>query len=174
MQDGDDIGWLSLQKKVTGNTSLLIMNSEVNTRMIFAIKVSVKESASFENGKLLSSSLYRITNGRIKMDKQTKLSGNTYEVIENNEKEILNYSFIGDNLLCLYFKEPIGLKLVYCDTHENFRPVISTKDGGYKVKFADGSSNCYYYESGVCTKIKVTHTFYSAEIILISSSINHD
>ena len=167
VEDGDVIGWLSLEKKIAGNTSQLVMNSEVNTRMIFAIKVSVKESASFENGKLLSSSLYRSTNGHIKMDKQTKLNGSAYEVFENNAKENLEFSFIGANLLCLYFKEPVGIKQVYSDTHEDFRPVAVTDDGGYKVKFPDGSSNCYYYQGGICTKIKVKHTFYSVEIILI-------
>lgn len=167
MQDGDDIGWLSLEKKVAGNSSFITMNSEVSTRMIFSIKVSVKESANFENGKLLYSSMHRSTNGHTKINKQTRLKGSTYEVMENNEKENLAFSFIGANLLSLYFHEPIGVRKVYCDTYEDFRLVTGTEDGGYKVKFTDGSSNCYYYKSGVCTKIKVKHTFYSVEIILI-------
>jgi hypothetical protein len=44
--------------------------------------------------------------------------------------------------------------------------VTKTADGGYKMKFPNGNTNCYYYKDGVCIKIKIEHTFYSAEIII--------
>ncbi len=166
IKGGDDIGWLRIEKNITGNRSSLLLVSEIKTRMIFLITVSAKESSAFENGKLVYSSQFRKTNGSTKLDKQTRLVAEKYEVLKNGETENLPISFISTNLLSLYFQEPVGINLVYCDNHESFAKIIKTDDGGYKVKFPDGNSNCFYYSGGVCSKIKISHTFYSAEIIL--------
>ncbi len=166
MKGRDDIGWLRLQKNIAGNKSNLILVSEIKTRVIFLITVFAKESAIFENGKLIYSSQFRKTNGNTNVDKQTRLVADKYEVFENGQKEKLTIPFIGTNLLSLYFNEPLNIKFVYCDKHECFIKIIKTDDGGYKVKFPDGNSNSYYYNGAICTKIKIIHTFYYAEIIL--------
>lgn len=165
-QGGDDIGWMRLEKNIEGNTTNLLMISEIKTRMIFRIRVSAKESSAFENGQLIYSSQFRKSNGNTKVDKQTKFAANKYEVRDAGEKKNLDYQFIGTNLLSLYFNEPVGINFVYCDNHECYTSIIRTDDGGYKVKFPDGNSNCYYYTGGTCTKVKIDHTFYTAYVIL--------
>lgn len=165
LKGGDEIGWLRLDKNMSGNKSTLELNSEIKTRIIFLFKVCAKETASFENGKLIHSSQFRKTNGEIKVDKQTRLATDKYEVIENGEKQKLTVSYIGLNLLSLYFQEPTGT-LLYCDKYECFVNIIKTGDGGYKVKFPDGNSNVFYYSGGICTRVKIEHTFYTATIIL--------
>ncbi|HSN61051.1 MAG TPA: DUF6134 family protein [Ferruginibacter sp.] len=170
MKGADNIGWLKLEKNMEGNRSSFVLTSEVKTRIIFLINVSSKETAIFENGQLLFSSQFRKANGSTKLNKQTKLVGDKYEVVENGGKESLDHSFIGINLLSLYFREPKDIDQVYSDNHECFIKIIKTNDGGYKVKLPDGNSNCYYYKDGICTKIKIEHTFFSANIILSSKN----
>jgi hypothetical protein len=166
VKGGDDIGWLRLEKNIAGSRSTLLLVSQIRTRFIFLITVSAKESSTFENGKLIYSSQFRKTNGDIKLDKQTRLVSDRYEVHENGEKQKLTFPFIGTNLLSLYFQEPRGTDMVYCDNHECFIKVTKTDDGGYKVKFPDGNSNIYYYSAGICSKVIVSHTFYTVEVIL--------
>ncbi len=168
VKGGDDIGWLRLEKNIAGSRSTLSLVSQIRTRFIFLITVSAKESSTFENGKLIYSSQFRKTNGDTKLDKQTRLVSNRYEVHENGEKQNLTFPFIGTNLLSLYFQEPIDINVVYCDNHECFIKVTKTDDGGYKVKFPDGNSNIYYYRVGICCKVIISHTFYTAEVILNS------
>ena len=163
----DDIGWLSLSKNIAGNRLSLILNSEIKFRLLFLFTVSAKETSVFENGVLMSSSQFRKTNGDTKIDTQTKLLGSQYQVLENGEKKILPFATIGINLLSLYFQEPLNNESVYCDNHQCYSPIIKTSDGGYKVKFPDGNSNSYYYRDGICIKIKIDHTFYSAVVTLI-------
>lgn len=166
VQDGDEIGWMRLEKNVTANKLSLVLISEIKTRIIFLINVSAKETADFENGKLMHSSQFRKTNGNIKVNKQTRFISDKYEVLENGEKQNLSYRYIGTNLLSLYFQEPAGINVLYCDKHECFISVTKTEDGGYKVKFPDDNSNVFYYSGGICTKIIIEHTFYTASIIL--------
>lgn len=166
IRNGDDIGWMRLEKNNVGNNTDLLLVTEIKTKIIFPITVFAKDSSIFEKGNLIYSSQIRKTNGAIKLKKQTRLISNEYEVLENGAKEKLPFSIINTNLLCLYFQEPKDLKSVYCDIQQCFVNVIKTADGGYKVKFPNGNVNCYYYKEGVCTKIKIMHSFYSAEIIL--------
>ncbi|MFV8326360.1 DUF6134 family protein [Flavobacterium sp. ZS1P14] len=166
MQRGNDIGWLRLEKNSIGNKSELLLISEIRTKAIVPITMLARESSSFENGKLIYSSQFRKTNGTTKLDKQTKLVIDKYEVSENGEKVKLPFPTISSNLLTLYFQEPVTSNSVYCDKQQCFVKITKTADGGYKMKFPNGTSNCFYYEEGICTKIKIDHTFYSAEVIL--------
>ncbi|MBK6634975.1 MAG: hypothetical protein IPG38_12285 [Chitinophagaceae bacterium] len=165
VQGGDEIGWLRLEKNIAGSQSRLLLVSEINTRFIIRIRVSATESSTFENGKLVHSAQFRKTNGETKVDKQTRLVSGNYEVMENGGTEKLSIRFIGTNLLSLYFQEPVGINQVYCDKHAGFITVTKTGDGGYRVKFPDGNSNIFYYSRGICTRIRISHTFYTAEII---------
>lgn len=166
IRNGDEIGWLKLEKTTNGNKSDFLLVSEIKTKVVFPITVFAKETSTYEKGKLINSTQIRKTNGFINLDKQTRFIANEYEVLENGEKNKLPFLTINTNLLCLYFKEPIDSKTVYCDNQQCFVKITRTADGGYKVKFPDGNTNCYYYNEGVCTKIKITHTFYSAEVII--------
>ncbi|MBC7845080.1 MAG: hypothetical protein H7Y10_01145 [Flavobacterium sp.] len=166
IRNGEEIGWLRLDKNTVGNTSVLLLVSEIKTKIVFPIAVFAKESSTFEKGKLVCSSQIRRTNGAIKLEKQTRLMGNEYEVTANGEKKKLSFSTITENLLSLYFQEPIATKSVYCDNQQCFVKVARTDDGGYKVQFPNGNVNCFYYKEGVCAKIKIVHSFYSVEVIL--------
>ncbi len=168
VQGGDDIGWLRLEKNITGSRTNLSLVSELRTRIIFLIEVSAKETSIFENGSLLYSSQYRKTNGTVKVNKQTSRVVDKYVVNDNGEKQYLAIPVVVTNLLSLYFQEPISFSTVYCDKYETFIKIAKTDDGGYKVEFPDGNSNTFYYTWGVCTKIKISHTFYTAQIIKTS------
>ncbi|MEI9956586.1 MAG: DUF6134 family protein [Ferruginibacter sp.] len=157
---------MQLDKTVLDNKLNMSLVSELKTQFIFDIKVYSKELSMYENGKLLYSSQFRKTNGNIKVDKQTRFVTNKYIIAENGKTKDLAVASINTNLLSLYFNEPIGITTVFCDNHECFVNITKTTDGGYKVKFPGGDSNCYYYSAGVCNKIKINHTFYSAQIIL--------
>lgn len=168
IQGGDDIGWLRLEKNITGSITNLSLISELRTRVIFMIEVSAKETSIFENGILLYSSLYRKTNGSVKINKQTSRVADKYVVNNNGEKQYLSIPVVATNLLSLYFQEPVSTNNLYCDKYEAFVKIVKTDDGGYKVVFPDGNSNTFYYSKGICTKIKISHTFYSAQIIKTS------
>ncbi|MDO9038899.1 MAG: hypothetical protein Q7U59_11195 [Lutibacter sp.] len=170
VRNGEEIGWMRLEKNIVGNNSELVLVSEIKTKIVFPITVFAKESSIFDKGKLVHSSQIRKTNGTIKLDKQTRLIANEYEVLQNGDQKKLPFSTINTNLLCLYFQEPTGLKSVCSDNQQCFVKVTKTADGGYNVKFPNGNANCYYYKEGVCTKIKIVHALYSAEIILITQT----
>ncbi|MEO8769076.1 MAG: DUF6134 family protein [Ferruginibacter sp.] len=164
--NGNEIGWMKLERTYADNVCSMTLNSTINFRIIFSFTATVLETAKFSNGKLIFSSQYHKTNDNVKLNKQTRFTGDHYEVSEDDENEQLSFPGIYFNLLCLYFIEPVTVKRVYCDKHECFANITKTKDGGYKVVFPNGDSNCYYYTHGTCSRIEIEHSFYSAEVIL--------
>ena len=91
MFSGNNIGWLRLEKNVTGNKSDLLLVSEIKTKVLFPITVFSKESSTFENGKLIHSSQFRKTNGTTKINKEIRFVKDAYEVIENEKKTKLSF-----------------------------------------------------------------------------------
>ena len=167
VRNGSEIGWMKLEKSCEGNYCKMFLNSGLKFRIIIQLTASVFESSYFLNGKLVYSSQYHKSNGKVNVNKQTRFNGNGYEVIEDNETAKLDIgNDVSLNLLSLYFREPVSLTKVYCDKQQCYAPIEKTNDGGYKVRFPNGNSNCFYYSKGICNKVKIEHTFYSAEIIL--------
>lgn len=165
IQNGNDIGWLRLEKTIIGNKSDLTLVSEIKTKLLLPITVFSREASTYVNGKLIYSSQFRKTNGSVNSDVKTRLIENNYEVSENGKKEKISLPNIDNNLLSLYFQEPNSLKSVYCEKQQCFVQPLKTKDGGYLVNFPNGNSNCYYYKNGICTKIRIKHKLYSVDIV---------
>ena len=72
-RDGQQIGWMKLQKTDSGGRMSLSLNSEVKTRFIIPLDIGVTDLATFEQGRLVHSGTIRGRNNRTKMDKQTRL-----------------------------------------------------------------------------------------------------
>jgi hypothetical protein len=166
MRNGNVIGWLTIEKQTDSNATTITMSTQVQFKFILAFESFAKETSQFVNGTLQHSYYYRKTNGSIKADRHTYLVGNDYEVAENTARRKLNISPVTYNSLYMYFREPVALKQVYSDNHQKFLEIEKKSDGGYCVSQPDGTTNTFYYLGGVCYKVKINHSFYSAILFL--------
>ena len=166
MRKGSEIGWVTLLKQTDSSTATISLESEIKTKFIFTFSSAAKEVSEFRYGRLWHSYFYRKVNGNVKADRNTQLSGNSYEVNERSGKTTLNLLPVTFNTLCMYFQEPVNLKQVYSDNQQSFLDIRKEPDGAYTINFPDGSTNSFYYSSGVCYKVKVESTFYSAVLLL--------
>jgi hypothetical protein len=166
IRNGKESGWVKLTKSANGNNFFIRMCSEIRVRMLLLFTVVATEYTEFQNGTMIYSSVFRKMNDTVKENKQTRLCDNHYEIKKLNVKENVNIMPIAFNILCLYFQEPDTITRVYSDTKQEYGEIEKMPDGGYKVSFPDGDNNKYYYSNGVCTKVVINHSFYSAEFIL--------
>ncbi len=166
MRNGSEIGWVSLVKQTDSNTATISMESEIKAKFLFTFSSAAREVSEFRDGRLWHSYFYRRVNGNVKADRNTQLSGNSYEVNERSEKTRLDILPVTFNTLCLYFQEPVDLQQVYSDNQQSFLDIRKENDGAYTISFPDGTTNSFYYISGVCYKVKVESTFYSAVLLL--------
>jgi hypothetical protein len=167
-RNGDEVGTVHFTQGIAGDRTVLTMESEVNTRFIFNFKAKAKEEAIYDNGVLTWSSIFRKLNGRVKVDKKTKATGNTYTVYKENKKEILNNYPIRYNMLSVYISEPIDVTQAYSDNFQQQVTIQKMADHHYKIKFPDGNYSEYFYTNGVCSKVEIHHSLYRATIELKS------
>ena len=165
-RNGDVVGNIHFIQGIVGNRTTLTMESEVNTRFIFNFKARAKEEVIYDNGIMTWSSIFRKLNGNVKVDKKTKANGSAYTVYKGSKKETLNNYPIRYNMLSVYIIEPLNITKVYSDNFQQLINIQKIADHHYKIKFPDGNYNEYFYTNGVCSKIEIHHSLYSATIEL--------
>jgi len=167
-RNGDVVGNIRFVQGISGSRTVLTMESEVNTRFIFNFTAKAKEEVIYDNGIMTWSSIFRKLNGSVKVDKKTKANGNAYIVYRGTKTETLNNYPIRYNMLSVYIIEPVNITKVYSDSFQQQIDIQKIHDHHYKIKFPDGNYNEYYYRNGVCSKIEIHHSLYSASIELRS------
>jgi hypothetical protein len=167
-RNGDVVGNIHFIQGIAGNRTVLTMESEVNTRFIFNFKTNAKEEAIYDNGIMTWSSIFRKLNDNVKVDKKTKASGNAYIVYKGSKTETLNNYPIRYNMLSIYISEPVNISKAYSDYFQQQVDIQKLADHHYKIKFPDGNYNEYFYSNGVCSKIEVHNSLYSATVELKS------
>lgn len=167
-RNGDVVGKINFTHGIAGNRTVLTMESEVNTRFIFNFKAKAKEEAIYDDSILTWSSIYRKLNGNVKVDKKTKANGNVYTVYKGSKIETLNNYPIHYNMLSIYVTEPVNISKVYSDNFQQQIDIQKIADHHYKIKFPDGNYSEYFYTNGICSKVEIHHSLYSATIELKS------
>jgi hypothetical protein len=166
MRNGSETGWVKLTKNTAGNVTVISMSSEIKVRMIILFKIISTEYAEFRDGKMTHSYVFRKMNESVKANHHTRLCGTEYEIESASGKEKLTISPVTFNVLSMYFGEPDGIEHVYSDSQQKLATVKKIRTGVYKLHLPDGNSNEYYYSNGICTRVKIDTSFYTAEFIL--------
>ncbi len=163
---GNEVGTLSFTQYAAGNKTRLKMESVVRTRFILLFTAKAKEESIYENGVLTWSSIYRKMNGNEKANKRTTLAGTGYVIRKGEKTETLSNYPIRYNMLSLYVQEPVNNWKVYSDNFQEFLNIETVAAHHYKIRFPDGNSSEYFYRNGICVKVKLNHSLYSASIEL--------
>jgi hypothetical protein len=167
-RNGKKVGDLSFLRTQDGNRTTYNIHSQVKVSVIISINVKARENSVYENDVMQSSSVVRHVNGKEKANKQIVKTTNGLKVKEgSSEKELKNYS-VKFNTHCLYITEPVHYTNVFSDNYQRFVPIVKVADRHYKLTFPDGNSNEYFYENGICKKVKVKSQLFDAEFVLVS------
>jgi hypothetical protein len=165
---GKKVGDLSFQQVKAGARTTYNIRSEVKVNMVISIGVKAREQSVYENDVLQSSTVVRHVNGKEKANKQIKNNGQGLTVIEDGKEVVLKNYSVKFNMHCLYATEPVLYTNVFSDSYKKFIPIVKMADRHYKVTFPDGNSNEYFYENGICKKVKVKSQLFDAEFVLVS------
>jgi len=164
--NGEIIGKLSFSQNIEGENTYLKITSQISTRFVFKIDVQTEDLAHFKNGRLISSDVSRLVNGKAKERKKTIFQNDAYQLQTGNKFNSLNQP-IGYNMMLLYTTEPVSINQVYSDNFQCFLPVKKQAAHQYRVNLPDGNYNDYYFENGVCKLVVVNHSLYTIKMELV-------
>ena len=160
-RDGQNIGSMNIMETKAGDKISYKLESEIKTKFIFSFTAKGIEEAVYRKGVLVYSSIYQKLNGKEKLNKQIKLTGNNYVITDKEDSQQLHNVSIAYNMVCLYTNEPLHLVQIFSDKFQKFLAIQKIAEHHYKINFPDGNFNEYIYSNGICKKIEVKHSFYN-------------
>jgi len=164
---GNAIGEINITHTVAGPVNSLLLVSDIRYRMLFLFTAKSKEEVVFTNGVMTYSSIYREQNGDKKIQTKTRKGISSYIIERDNDKKNeLNIPAIYFHTISLYITEPAGYRAVYIDKFQQLVSIKNISAHHYKVVFPDGNYNEYFYQDGVYKTVKVSQSFFNAEIEL--------
>lgn len=163
---GDAVGLMTVSEIKEGNRIALKLQSAVKTSLLFTINVKALEEAVYENGVLTYSRFYQKVNSSERANTHIRASGAAYKVTSKQETAVLKQYPITYNMVCLYTMEPLHVRNIFMDKHRQFVPIEMTGPHRYKITFPDGGYNEYWYQNGICIRIKMNSTWFNIEMEL--------
>jgi Domain of unknown function (DUF6134) len=106
-------------------------------------------------------------NEDIKVNKLTVYTGGHYQISKEKSSKSIMLNNIRFNQLSLYFFEPVNISQIYSDNFECLLAIEKKSKDCYQLKLPDGNTNYYYYTNGICSKVKVEHSLFSVDFILL-------
>jgi hypothetical protein len=165
---GKSVGELSVKKKESSDSLMLDINSAISTRMIFLFTAIAAEKSIFQNGRLRYSFITRQVNKGRLTTMETKDMGLVYHSQKKGEAIRVSNSPIHHNMSSLYLIEPVNFGIVYSDMFQEFVKIIFVGLHHYKIILPDGNYNEYFYADGICKRIRVHQTLFTAQMDLKS------
>jgi hypothetical protein len=161
-RNGNAVGSLVVKENKTNNQTTYKLQSLVKSSFLFTLTVKALEEAVYENGILTYSHFYQKVNSSERANTKIQVTGAAYKVTEKQEATLLKRYPITYNMVCLYTMEPVHVRQVFMDKYQKFVPIETISPHHYKIVFPDGAFNEYYYQAGICVKVKLNSTWFSA------------
>ncbi len=159
------IGFISINEKINSDSVVYDLSSEIKANVLIKFNVTGIEKTIYKNGVLVYSFVYRKLNSNEKVNKELLFNDGKYYLINGGRKSAISINKIRDNLVKLYFYEPINISQVYCDNHNAMANVVLLENGNYQVTFPDGSYNIFSYKNGKCNKVYAFTSLYEVQLI---------
>jgi len=169
IKNDEVIGKIEINQSTSGDSIIYDIESDVLAKFILKFKVVGKERYVYKNGTLVYSSLFRTLNDKVKTNHSILYHKGEYSLKTPEKISPLNFEAIKCNLVKLYVNEPIGIKSVFCDNQQQMVKVEPLGNGIYKVEFSRGKYNIFYYENGICVKIKAVSPLFDVTLIPVLS-----
>ena len=79
-----------------------------------------------------------------------------------------NLGKINLTISSLYLNEPINTKRIYSDNHKQWLKLTEIKLHSYRLDLPDGNHTLYHFENGICVRIDIYQTFFTARLVMIN------
>jgi hypothetical protein len=66
----------------------------------------------------------------------------------------------------MYFFEPVDVNEFYSEHFDTHISIKKIQAHAYEIELPDGTKNVYYYKNGICSKVKIVRSLFTAEFIL--------
>lgn len=156
---GIDFGKLTVTRtQENDSTELYSLHAKGFLKVIlWERRDETKNTARYQNGKLVSSDYTQMETDRITQWNKVKYDGNKYAVESRSGKKVFvkRPTF---SVLKLYFENPKSLTEIFSEAEADYIPLRHIDKNTIEIKNKNGGKGIYYYENGTVHKME----FYTA------------
>ena len=163
------IGTIEINKRVIDDSVIYLSESHIKAKFLFTFNVAAREKSIYKNGVLVYSSIFRTLNNKIKTDNEIVLDNGQYKLQSRGNSKTLNFNYINQNLITLYFEEPKETGYVFCDNLRTMSKITPIGSNRYKVELTNGAYNIFHYKNGQCVKINAVSKLFNVTLIPVIS-----
>lgn len=167
VRNDSEIGRVSVASETDSSGCHVKVISDIRFRILFRFSAYVVEEATFRNKIMQYSSAYRKWNGDDQVNRQTKLAGRNYEVVNFGKSSLAPYYPVSFHILHLYVAEPVNIQRVYSESFQQMLELKKVSEHTYRLDLPGGDYNEYVYEKGICRRVDLHHSFFTAHMILL-------
>lgn len=169
-----EIGYITINRSSLNRKTTYSLSSEVNATFILNFKAKGMEKSIYENDVLVFSSMYRTINDRLKLDQTLRLINGNYLFTNRSEQQFLHLDEIHQNLVTLFFKEPVNINKIYSDKFKQTVNIEHLGHGKYMITLPDNSTSVYHYRYGQCILIELKGSFYKVDLVRFTKKVNYN
>ena len=143
------IGDLKVVKASSKDIVQIEVTSEVHVKLFIEINLTYKLNCTYKNNKLWYSSVTTFVNGKVHSTSKTEKVGNYYTIVKNghSSKFMDDIDFSG---ALLYFEEPKGIKQIFSEFDNIYKPINSIGSHEYQiVNPKNDYLSEYQYQNGI-------------------------
>lgn len=158
---GKTAGWMTSSKTISADHSQIkfLIDSKVHVEFLTNIDVRYNLESTFKNNFLNISRLLNIVNKDTQTYTRILWDGIRYEIWDGEKHRYSNAQKIIYSIGCLYFKEPIGISMVFSEKYLELCPIVRNGEY-YTVSFPDGNKSTYKYQNGICVWVETKQKLY--------------
>ncbi|MCF7560984.1 hypothetical protein L3X39_10085 [Sabulilitoribacter multivorans] len=169
VKNNEVIGTIKISKNSFEDSIVYNLESNIKTKFLLKFNITGKEKSIYKKGLLVYSSVFRTLNNKTKVNHKIIFQDGQYNLQSDERLETLNFNVIKQNLITLYFDEPLGINTVFCDNLKEMVTVNALGGGKYKVDFSSGKHNIFHYNNGKCIKVEAVSTLFNVTLIPVKS-----
>ena len=153
-----------------GDLQTFLVKSHMEFRMLISLKVNFINEETFQDGVLQQGMVKNEMIGFKESEAAITKSSSGYHLTINGKRQPCDESAITYTVANIYTQEPEDGQKVYSQYYGKYFTFEQLGDHQFKFESPEGD-NFYWYENGVCTKVRVERDFATVHFNLKPESL---
>ncbi len=152
---GDKIGTMSISRTVHADGSeVYVMHTKSKAKVLWIERSNeTRYDVVYKDGKLVSSNVKEVEDGKVKRWVQVKWDGAKYNVEGYKGKRSFT-QVPSMSVVTIFFREPAAVGSIYYEAEGEFNTLKSPEAHTWQFKGSDGQTNIYKFKNGKITDVE--------------------
>lgn len=152
---GDKIGTMNISRAVQADgTEHYVMQTKSRAKVLWIDRSNeTRYDVVYKEGKLLSSNVKEVEDGKVKRWVNVKWDGTKYNVEGYKGKR--SFTQVPTmSVVTMFFKEPTAVASIYYEAEGEFDALKNPEEHTWQFKGSDGQLNIYKYKNGKISEVE--------------------